>query len=123
MFIHQTVNGSNIRKLQSDLFNTNTRVLIPSIYTRLSQTHLSIPSKTKNNQSDMESPKGVWIKLNINGDQKETKEHESLETKMAQTLQEKWYKLSLDNGFSDLEKEGDSKLLTDFLNINLKKNL
>ena len=88
MFIHQTINGSNIRKLQSDLFNTNTRVLIPSIYTRLSQTHLSIPSKTKNNQSDMESPKGVWIKLNINGDQKETKEHESLETKMAQTLLE-----------------------------------
>ena len=70
----------------------------------------------------MESPKGVWIKLNINGDQKETKEHESLEKNMAQTLQEKWYKLSLDNGFSDLEKEGDSKLLTDFLNINLKKN-
>ena len=74
MFINQTVNGSNIIKLQSDLFNTNTRVLIPSIYTRLSQTHLSIPSKTKNNQSDMESPKGVWIKLNINGDQKETKD-------------------------------------------------
>ena len=70
----------------------------------------------------MEYPKGVWIKLNINGDQKETKEHESLETKIAQTLQEKWYKLSLDNGFSDLEKEGDSKLLTDFLNINLKIN-
>ena len=70
----------------------------------------------------MESPKGVWIKLNINGDKKETKDHESLERKMSQTLQEKWYKLSLDNGFSYLEKEGDSKLLTDFLNINLKKN-